>query len=123
MDWIAVVRAGRGLRLLRVVSSLNRSMSALGVSLSRRGFGYVTALTLLVTFAGASGGTGEGFDSPGVTGGRFGPPVFWAIDVFESSLPLIGPPQSKCFSRQTSLVSNGIRRLHEKVNSCGSPGS
>ena len=52
---LRLARAGRGLRLLRVVSSLNRGMHALGASLSRRGFGYVLALTLLVIFAGAAG--------------------------------------------------------------------
>ncbi|MFN2362459.1 MAG: ion transporter [Marinobacter sp.] len=52
---LRLARAGRGLRLVRVVSSLNRGMKALGASLSRRGFGYVIALTLLVTFAGAAG--------------------------------------------------------------------
>lgn len=52
---LRVARAGRGLRLVRVVSSLNRGMKALGASLSRRGFGYVIALTVLVTFAGAAG--------------------------------------------------------------------
>jgi voltage-gated potassium channel len=46
---------GRGLRLVRVISSLNRGMKALGASLGRRGFGYVIALTVLVTFAGAAG--------------------------------------------------------------------
>jgi voltage-gated potassium channel len=50
-----LARAGRGLRLIRVVGSLNRGMKALGASLSRRGFGYVIALTVLVTFAGAAG--------------------------------------------------------------------
>lgn len=35
---------------LRLVSSLNRGMKALGASLSRRGFGYVIALTVLATF-------------------------------------------------------------------------
>lgn len=52
---LRLARAGRGLRLVRVVSSLNRGMKALGSSLSRRGFGYVIALTVLVTFAGAAG--------------------------------------------------------------------
>jgi voltage-gated potassium channel len=52
---LRLARAGRGLRLVRVVSSLNRGMKALGASLSRRGFGYVIALTVLVTFAGAAG--------------------------------------------------------------------
>ncbi len=52
---LRLARAGRGLRLIRVVGSLNRGMRALGASLSRRGFGYVIALTVLVTFAGAAG--------------------------------------------------------------------
>lgn len=52
---LRLARAGRGLRLLRVISSLNRSMKALSASLSRRGFGYVIALTVLVTLAGAAG--------------------------------------------------------------------
>ncbi len=52
---LRVARAGRGLRLFRVISSLNRGMKALGESLTRRGFAYVSGLTLLVTFAGAAG--------------------------------------------------------------------
>ncbi len=59
-----VARLGRGVRLVRVVSSLNRGMSALGKSLSRRGFGYVLALTVLVTFAGAAGMYAFEKDSP-----------------------------------------------------------
>jgi voltage-gated potassium channel len=51
--------------LVRVVSSLNRSMKALGASLSRRGFGYVIALTVLVTFAGAAGMYAFENESPG----------------------------------------------------------
>jgi voltage-gated potassium channel len=45
----------RGARLVRIVSSLNRGMRALGASMGRRGMGYVVALTLLVTVAGAAG--------------------------------------------------------------------
>lgn len=52
---LRVTRAARGLRLVRIVGSLNRSMRALGASMSRRGFGYVFALTVLVTFAGSAG--------------------------------------------------------------------
>lgn len=52
---LRLARVGRGLRLVRVVSSLNRSMRALGASLRRRGFGYVLALTVLVVLAGAAG--------------------------------------------------------------------
>ena len=65
-----IARASRGLRLLRVVSSVNRGMNALGSAMRRRGFGYVLALTLIVTFAGSAGmyalerdAPGGGFDS------------------------------------------------------------
>lgn len=66
-------RAGasaRGLRLVRVIGSLNRGMKALGSAMGRRGFGYVLALTLLVAFVGAAGmyalereAPGGGFES------------------------------------------------------------
>jgi voltage-gated potassium channel len=52
---LRVARATRGLRLVKVVGSLNRGMRALGRSFGRRGFGYVVALTSLVTLAGAAG--------------------------------------------------------------------
>ncbi len=48
-------RAVRGLRLFRVLTSLNRGMKALGASFTRRGFGYVVALSVIVVFAGAAG--------------------------------------------------------------------
>ena len=52
---LRAARAARGLRLFRVVSSLNRGMSALGATMRRRGFGYVVALTAVVALAGAAG--------------------------------------------------------------------
>lgn len=52
---LRAARAARGIRLVRVVGSLNRGMRALGASMGRRGFGYVVALTLIVTFSGAAG--------------------------------------------------------------------
>lgn len=48
-------RLARGARVLRIVSSLNRGMRALGRTLGRRGAPYVVLLTLLVTLAGAAG--------------------------------------------------------------------
>jgi len=44
----------RGSSLVKVVGSLNRGMRSLGSALGRRGFGYVAATTLLVTFGGAA---------------------------------------------------------------------
>lgn len=52
---LRVARTARGLRLVRVLTSINRGMKALGNSMSRRGFGYVTALSALVLFSGAAG--------------------------------------------------------------------
>ncbi|MCY7348312.1 MAG: ion transporter [Pyrinomonadaceae bacterium] len=52
---LRAARAVRGLRLFRILSSLNRGMKSLGASFSRRGFGYVVALSVIVIFAGAAG--------------------------------------------------------------------
>lgn len=70
---LRLARATRGLRLLRLVSSLNRGMKALNRSMSRRGFGYVVLLTLIVAGVGAAGmyvferhgPQGAGFDTYG----------------------------------------------------------
>ena len=48
--FLRATRVARGFRLVRVVGSLNRGMRALGASMSRRGFGYVVALTVIVTY-------------------------------------------------------------------------
>jgi voltage-gated potassium channel len=48
-------RAARSLRLFRVITSLNRGMRALGQTLSRRGAGYIIALTGAVIAVSAAG--------------------------------------------------------------------
>ncbi len=52
---LRAARAVRAVRLVKVVGSVNRGMRALGRTLQRRGFAYVAAATLVVTFAGAAG--------------------------------------------------------------------
>lgn len=52
---LRAARAARGFRLVRVVGAVNRGMNRLGDSMQRKGFGYVIALTLLVTVLGAAG--------------------------------------------------------------------
>jgi voltage-gated potassium channel len=52
---LQAARAARSLSLIRLVTSLNRGMGALGQMLGRRGVGYVVALTAVVTFTGAAG--------------------------------------------------------------------
>jgi voltage-gated potassium channel len=61
----------RGVQLVRVIGALNRSMNAFGAALSRRGFGYVVGLTVLLALVGAAGmygfervpADGSGFDN------------------------------------------------------------
>ncbi len=52
---LRLAQATRGLRLVAVVGSLNRGMRALRASFTRRGFGYIIALTLIVSLVGAAG--------------------------------------------------------------------
>lgn len=45
----------RGVRVLKVLTSVNRGMRALSSAMQRRGFGYIMLVTVMVTFAGAAG--------------------------------------------------------------------
>ncbi len=76
-----LLRAGRtvrGLRLLRVVGAVNRGMRSLGASMGRRGFGYVAALTVVVTLAGAAGMHAFERDLPGGGGlTDYGTALWW----------------------------------------------
>ena len=51
----SIGRATRSLSLLRIVTSINRGMGALGATLARRGLGYVLALSAIVALVGAAG--------------------------------------------------------------------
>lgn len=48
-------RFSRGMRLVKVVGSLNRGMRALSKTMERRAFGYVFFLSLIVLFGGSAG--------------------------------------------------------------------
>jgi voltage-gated potassium channel len=50
-----MIRSLRGIRLVRTISSLNRSLKSLKATMERRAFGYVMAVTVLVTLVGAAG--------------------------------------------------------------------
>ncbi|MGI8549049.1 MAG: potassium channel family protein [Gemmatimonadaceae bacterium] len=76
-----VARFARGSSLVKVVGSLNRGMNSLGGALGRRGFEYVVALTLLVTFAGAAGMYAFERDSPGTGITSYWAAVWWTAMV------------------------------------------
>jgi voltage-gated potassium channel len=73
---LRLASTGRGLRLVSVVSSLNRGMKALGASLRRRGFGYVIALTVVITFAGEAGMYAFENEAPGGPN-SYGESLWW----------------------------------------------
>src|SRR5687768_3830200 len=50
---VKVLRLSRGVRLVKVVGSLNRGMKALSATMKRRAFGYVIILSLIILFGGA----------------------------------------------------------------------
>lgn len=52
---LRAVRVTRSLTMVRLVSSVNRGMRALGNTFAKRGFGYAVALTVIVLLAGSAG--------------------------------------------------------------------
>jgi len=70
------LRFSRGLRLVKVLGSLNRGMRALSRTMERRAFGYVLLLTIIVIFAGAAGMYAFENDVPnGLT--NYGTSLWW----------------------------------------------
>lgn len=52
---LRLARAARPVGLMRVITSLNRSMRAMAATFGKRGLGYAAAITILVIFGGAAG--------------------------------------------------------------------
>ena len=74
---LRAARAARGLRLVKAVGSLNRGVRALARSFGRRGFGYVVALTGLMTLAGAAAIFAFERDVAGSPLTSFGAALWW----------------------------------------------
>jgi voltage-gated potassium channel len=75
---LRTARALRGLQLLRVMTRTNQGMRALGASFHRRGFGYIVALTLIVTLIGAAGMYAFEREIPGDSGlNNYGAALWW----------------------------------------------
>lgn len=72
---LRVLRLLRGIRVIKIVASLNRSMRSLAATMQRRGFAYVMALTVLVTFGGAAGMFAIEKDNPGFE--NYGMALWW----------------------------------------------
>jgi voltage-gated potassium channel len=73
---LSAARATRGVRLLRVITTLNRGIRALRASTRRRGLGYISILTLVITLAGAVGMYAFENEAPGGFA-SFGEALWW----------------------------------------------
>jgi voltage-gated potassium channel len=71
-------RTVRSMRLVRVISSINRGMGALRRTMERRGFGYVSLLTLAVLMVGSAGMYVFESNLPGDVGFQnYGDAIWW----------------------------------------------
>jgi voltage-gated potassium channel len=78
-------RAARGVRLFRLFTSLNRGTRALRAALGRSGFGYVVALTLAVTLAGAAGMYAFEAEAPGGGFHGYADALWWTAMLMTTS--------------------------------------
>ena len=102
---LRVLRAARGVRgatLVRVVSSTNRAMRSLGRTFRRRGFGYVVALTVVVTLGGAAGMLAFERDVGGSGIRDFGTALWWTAMVMTTMgsdyFPRTSEGRALCFA-------------------------
>lgn len=79
---LRTLAAFQGLRLVRVLGSANRGMRALGSVMGRRGFKYVSTLSVLVGFAGAAGMYRFEHGVPGSTISSFASALWWTAMIF-----------------------------------------
>lgn len=78
-------RAARGLKLFRVLSSVNRGMRALGRTMRRRGVGYVIVLSAVVILLGAAGMYAFENDRPDGPGLKsYGDALWWTAMLLTS---------------------------------------
>jgi voltage-gated potassium channel len=63
-----LARATRGVRLARVLTTINRNMRTLALGFRRRGIGYLTLLTIVITLTGAAGMYQFELNAPGGAG-------------------------------------------------------
>lgn len=77
---VRVLTATGGLNIVQIVGTLNRGMNALGATLGRRGFGYVSLLTILVALVGAAGMYGFERGVPDANGIHdYGGALYWTL--------------------------------------------
>ena len=89
---VHLARAAGTLRFGHTLAALNRALAALGATMRRRGFAYVTVLTLLVIFVGAGGIYNFENDVPGPQGIHdYGTALWWTAMLMTTLGPTSWP--------------------------------
>lgn len=111
---LRAVRVVRSVGLLRVVTSLNRGLSALGRTAERRGVGYLVAATALVVFVGAAAmsyfETAEsGAGAAAASFRNYGDALWWTANTMTTG-PVEQPrtPEGRVFGWLLSLWGLGV---------------
>lgn len=112
--FLRAVRVVRSVGLLRVVTSLNRGLSALGRTAERRGVGYLVAATALVIFVGAAAmsyfETGDQSSSASAATFRdYGDALWWTANTMTTG-PVEQPrtPEGRLFGWLLSVWGLGV---------------
>src|SRR5690606_28477198 len=118
---LRVLRISRSFRLVKIIGSLNRGMRALSVTMKRRAFGYVVALTLIVIFGGAAGMYAFERNTPGGLE-DYGAALWWTTMIITTWGPISGhkPWRDESFascSRCSPSLFSGISRRRLQLSS------
>ncbi len=77
---LRLLTASGGLSIVQIMGTLNRGMNDLGATLGRRGFQYVSLLTLIVVFVGAAGIYGFEHKVSASNGiHNYGTAIYWTL--------------------------------------------
>lgn len=77
---LRILAVSGGFSIVQIMGTLNRGMNDLGQTLGRRGFKYVSLLTLIVVFVGAAGIYGFEHKVPAADGiHNYGAAIYWTL--------------------------------------------
>lgn len=113
--FLRAARVARSVGLLRVVTSLNRGLAAIGRTAQRRGVGYLVAVTALVIVVGAAAMTYfEASDAVGAGAGttafdNYGDALWWTANTMTTG-PVEAPrtPEGRLFGWLLSVYGLGV---------------
>jgi len=115
---LRLLSAARGFSIVQILGSLNRGMNALGATLGRRGFGYVSLLTIIVSLVGAAGMYSFERNVPDPSGiHSYGTALYWTLMLVTTIGSEYWPktPGGRTLTLLLSLVRRGDSGIHRRL--------